>query len=58
MSSFDLETRRLMCSERIEQLARDAQQPMTSRRRRRRMRITLGKLIPSIPRTSRPSLDS
>ena len=29
MSSYDLETRRLLCSERIEQLARDARQPMT-----------------------------
>lgn len=49
MSSYDLETRRLMCSERIEQLARDARSPAGSprRRRRRRMRAALGKLASS-----------
>ncbi len=60
MLSYDLETRRLMCSERIEQLTRDARQPMTRRRRRRIMRIALSKLAlrPSAYRASRPSLDS
>ena len=29
MSSYDLETRRLLCSERIEQLSRDARRPMS-----------------------------
>jgi hypothetical protein len=60
VSSYDLETRRLMCSERIERLTRDARQPMTRRRRRRIMRIALSKLAlrPSAYRASRPSLDS
>jgi hypothetical protein len=60
VSSYDLETRRLMCSERIEQLARDARPPMTRRRRRRIMRIALSKLAlrPSAYRASRPSLNS
>jgi hypothetical protein len=60
VSSYDLETRRLMCSERIEQLARDARRPMSRRRRRRIMRIALSKLAlrPSAYRTSRPSLGS
>ena len=60
MSSYDLETRRLMCSERIEQLARDARRPISRRRRRRRMRIALSKLAlsPRAYRASRPSLDS
>jgi hypothetical protein len=60
VSSYDLETRRLMCSERIDQLARDARRPMTRRRRRRIMRIALSKLAlrPSAYRASRPSLNS
>jgi hypothetical protein len=60
VSSHDLETRRLLCSERIEQLARDARRPMTRRRRRRIMRIALSKLAlrPSAYRASRPSLNS
>ncbi len=60
MSSYDLETRRLLCSERIDQLTRDARRPMTRRRRRRIMRIALSKLAlrPSAYRASRPSLDS
>jgi len=60
VSSYDQETRRLMCSERIEQLARDARRPMTRRRRRRIMRIALSKLAlrPSAYRASRPSLNS
>jgi len=60
MSSYDLETRRLMCSERIEQLARDARRPISRRRRRRRIRIALSKLAlsPRAYRASRPSLDS
>jgi hypothetical protein len=60
VSSYDLETRRLMCSERIDQLARDARRPMTRRRRRRMMRIALSKLAlrPSAYRASRPSLNS
>lgn len=55
MSSYDLETRRLLCSERIDQLARDARQPMSRRRRRRIMRIALSKLAlsPSSYRASR-----
>lgn len=61
MSSFDLETRRLLCSERVEQLARDARRPAVSRqRRRRRLRVALGKLAlsPAAFRTRRVSLDS
>jgi hypothetical protein len=60
VSSYDLETRRLMCSERIEQLARDARRPISRRRRRRRMRIALSKLAlsPRAYRASHPSLDS
>jgi hypothetical protein len=60
VSNYDLETRRLMSSERIEQLARDARRPMTRRRRRRIMRIALSKLAlrPSAYRASRPSLNS
>jgi hypothetical protein len=61
MSSYDLETRRLMCSERIDQLSRDAQQPIISpRRRRRRIRIALSRLAlrPSAYRASRPSMGS
>ena len=56
MSSYDLETRRLLCSERIDQLARDARQPPMSRRRRRRLiRVALSKLAlsPSSYRASR-----
>jgi hypothetical protein len=60
VSNYDLETRRLMCSERIEQLARDARRPTTRRRRRRIIRIALSKLAlrPSAYRASRPSLNS
>jgi hypothetical protein len=59
MSSYDLETRRLLCSERIEQLSRDAR-PMSRRRRRRSMRIALSRLAlrPSAYRASRPTLGS
>jgi len=56
MSSYDLEIRRLLCSERIDQLARDARQPPMSRRRRRRLiRVALSKLAlsPSSYRASR-----
>jgi hypothetical protein len=60
VSNYDLETRRLLCSERIDQLKRDARQPMSRRRRRRIMRIALSKLAlsPRAYRASRPSLDS
>jgi hypothetical protein len=61
MSSFDLETRRLLCSERVEQLARDARSPAGSRRRRRRrLRAALGKLAlsPAAFRARRVSLGS
>jgi hypothetical protein len=60
MSSYDLETRRLMCSERIEQLSRDARRSMSRRRRRRSMRIALSRLAlrPSAYRASGPSLGS
>ena len=60
MSSYDLETRRLLCSERIDRLARDAREPvMNRRRRRRRMRVALGKLAlsPAAYRANRASLD-
>lgn len=61
MSNYDLETRRLLCRERIEQLACDARTPATrSRRRRRLMQRMLSKLAlsPAGYRTRRPSLDS
>ena len=61
MSSYDLETRRLLCSERIEQLSRDSRRPVQSRRRRRRlMQLVLSKLSlsPSSYRSRRPSLES
>jgi hypothetical protein len=48
MSSFDLETRRLLCSERVYQLARDARRPAGSRRQKRRLvRAALSKLASS-----------
>ena len=61
MSSYDLETRRLLCSERIDQLARDAPSPSGNRRRRRgRMRAALSKLAssPAAYRAYRASLAS
>jgi hypothetical protein len=60
VSSYDLETRRLLCSERIEQLSRDARRPLSRRRRRRSIRIALSKLAlrPGAYRASRPSLSS
>jgi hypothetical protein len=60
MSSYDLETRRLLCRERVDQLSRDARQPVRSRHRRRRlMQVVLGKLSlsPSSYRSRRPSLE-
>ena len=60
MSSYDLETRRLLCSERIEQLSRDARRPISRGRRRRSIRIALSRLalLPSAYRASLPSLSS
>ena len=61
MSSYDLETRRLLCSERVDQLRRDARSPSTGRRRlRRRWRVALGRLAvsPAAYRASRASVDS
>jgi hypothetical protein len=59
MSSYDLETRRLLCRERVEQLSRDMQRPVVSRRRRRRrLQIVLSELIPRGYRSRRPSLGS
>ena len=61
MSSFDLETRRLLGSERFDQLARDARRPAGSRRRRRRsMRAALSRLAmsPAAFRANRASLGS
>jgi hypothetical protein len=60
VSSYDLETRRLLCSERIDQMSRDARQPISRQRRRRRIRIALSRLAlrPSAYRAGRPSLDS
>jgi hypothetical protein len=59
MSSYDLETRRLLCRERVEQLSRDMQRPVVSgRRRRRRLQIVLSNLIPRVSRSRRPSLGS
>ena len=59
MSSYDLETRRLLCSERVERLAQDARRsPGTGRRRRRILRAALGKLAlrPADFRARRASL--
>ena len=61
MSSYDLETRRLLCSERVDQLARDARLPAgTHRRRRRRVRAALSKLAlsPAAYRAYRAPLGS
>jgi hypothetical protein len=59
MSSYDLEIRRLLCRERVEQLSRDMQRPVVSRRRRRRrLQIVLSDLIPRVSRSRRPSLGS
>jgi hypothetical protein len=61
MSSYDLETRRLLCSERVDQLARDARKPAMNRRRRRRlMQLALGRLAlgPAAYRAARASPDS
>jgi hypothetical protein len=60
MSSFDLETRRLLCSERVDQLARDARPPAGSTRRHTRthIRAALSKLAssPAAYRAYRASL--
>jgi len=59
MSSYDLEIRRLLCRERVEQLSRDMQRPVvSSRRRRRRLQIVLSNLIPRPRSSRRPSLES
>ena len=61
MSSYDLETRRLLCRERLEQLERDAREPMvTGRRRRRLLQRARGRLAlsPSAYRARRASLGS
>lgn len=60
MLNSDPEIRRLLCNERVEQLARDARRPARNRRRRRRlMQIALSKLALSpANRARRPSLGS
>ena len=46
MELYDLDTRRLLCREHIEQLTRDAQ-PRRDRRRRHRLRTLLDLLGPA-----------
>jgi hypothetical protein len=59
VSSYDLEIRRLLCNERVDQLARDARQPAMNRRRRRRsIRLALSKLALSPGAYRAASLDS
>jgi hypothetical protein len=59
MSSYDLETRRLLCRERVDQLSRDMRRPVVPRRRRRRLlQLVLNELIPRPRRSRRPSLES
>jgi hypothetical protein len=61
VSSYDLEIRRLLCRERVDQLARDARKPVINRRRRRRLiQLALSKLAlsPAAYRADHASLDS